>query len=64
MVRARVCRDLAWLGIALDDDANAAHGPLISLPSGRVSAFVVATDEERMIARHTDALRRNRGHGP
>src|SRR5262249_25591251 len=29
-IRARVCNDARWLGIALDDTANAAHGPLIS----------------------------------
>jgi acetate kinase len=36
--------------------ANAAHGPRISTPASRVSAWVVPTNEELMIARHTGAL--------
>jgi acetate kinase len=55
-IRERVCRDAAWLGVALDPAANAAHGPCISAAASRVSAWVVPTDEERMIARHTLAV--------
>ena len=52
-VRARVCRDAAWLGVTLDDEANRRGGPRIS-PEGRSpSAWVIPTDEELMIARHT-----------
>ena len=52
-IRARVCRDAAWLGVALDDEANRRGGPRIS-PEGRSpSAWVIPTDEELMIARHT-----------
>ncbi len=52
-IRARVCRDAAWLGVAIDDDANRRGGPRIS-PDGRSpSAWVIPTDEELMIARHT-----------
>jgi acetate kinase len=51
-VRRRVCQDAAWLGVALDDDANAAGGPRITRASGRVSAWVIPTDEDLMIARH------------
>lgn len=54
-VRERVCRGLAWLGLALDQAANAAHGPRISAPDSRVAAYVIPTDEERMIALHTIA---------
>jgi len=54
-VRAAVCGHLAWLGLALDDAANARHGPRISRPGSAVSAWVIPTDEERIIAR--DALR-------
>jgi acetate kinase len=50
-VRAAVCGHLAWLGVALDPAANARHGPRISTPGSAVSAWVVPTDEERMIAR-------------
>jgi len=55
-VRALLCRDLASLGVVLDEDANRAGGALISAPASRVSVRVIATDEERVIARHTLAL--------
>jgi acetate kinase len=55
-IRRRICRDAAWLGLELDDAANAGHGPLISAAGSRVSAWVVPTDEETMIARHVDRL--------
>jgi acetate kinase len=56
-VRSRVCRGLAWLGIEIDDAADARHGHCISVPGSRVSAWVIPTDEERMIARHTHEMR-------
>ena len=55
-MRARIAERLAWLGIALDPAANTAGGPLISRSDGRVPVYVVPTDEELMIARHTLAL--------
>jgi len=55
-IRARVCRDAAWLGLALDEEANEAGGPRISGEGSRVAAWVVATNEELMIARHTRRL--------
>ena len=55
-VRARVCRDAGWLGVELDGAANAAGGPRISAPGSRVTAWVIPTDEELMIARHTSRL--------
>jgi acetate kinase len=55
-IRARVCRQAHWIGIVLDDEANARGGPLISRSSSAVSAWVVPTDENLMIARHTRRL--------
>jgi acetate kinase len=55
-IRARVCQDAQWLGVALDARANAAGGPRISALGSRVSAWVVPTDENLMIARHTRRL--------
>jgi acetate kinase len=55
-IRARVCRDAAWLGVELDADANAAHGPRISTAASRVCAWVIPANEELMIARHTRRL--------
>ena len=56
MIRARIAEKLAWLGVAFDPAANAAGGPMISRPQSPVVAYVVPTDEELMIARHTLAL--------
>jgi acetate kinase len=55
-IRAAVCRDAAWTGIALDHDANKAGGPRISAAESRISAWVMPTNEELMIARHTRRL--------
>jgi acetate kinase len=55
-IRARVCKDAQWLGIALDDSANASGGPRISIRDSRVSAWVIPTDENLMIAGHTRRL--------
>lgn len=55
-IRARICRDASWLGMRLDDTANARHGPRISADDSAVSAWVIPTDEDRVIAEHTRAL--------
>lgn len=55
-VREVVCRDSEWLGLDLDPAANLRNGPRISTADSRVSAWVIPTDEELMIARHTLAL--------
>jgi len=52
-LRERVCRDAAWLGVDLDSAANLSDGPLISTASSKVAAWVIPTNEELMIARHT-----------
>jgi acetate kinase len=56
-IRARVCADAAWLGVGIDADANAGgqlgQGRRISPEGSRPEVWVVPTDEERMIARHT-----------
>jgi acetate kinase len=55
-IRKRICEASAWLGIELDDAANAGKCPRISKPKSKVSAWVIPTNEELMIARHTAAL--------
>jgi acetate kinase len=57
-IRERVCRDAEWLGIELDDEANAAGAPRVSRTQSRTRAWVVPTNEELMIARHTRSLLR------
>jgi acetate kinase len=54
-IRERVCRNAAWLGVELDAQANATHGPRISTAGSRTAAWVIPTNEELMIARHTRA---------
>jgi acetate kinase len=55
-LRARVCRDAAWLGLELDEGANERGGPCLSRPDSRVAAWVIPTNEELMIAQHTRRL--------
>src|SRR5262249_27119945 len=62
-MRARIARHLAWLGAELDGDANKAPAGRISAAGSRVAIYVVPTDEELMIARHTlDVLVARLGH--
>jgi acetate kinase len=55
-VRERVCRGAAWLGVELDPAANFGHGPRITTAASRVAAWVIPTNEELVIARHTRDL--------
>lgn len=58
-IRERVCRDAAWLGVEVDVAANAQGGPRLTTPASRVAAWVIPTNEELMIARHTLRLLRS-----
>jgi acetate kinase len=58
-VRQSICSRLAWLGLAIDKDANARHGPLISTAQSAITCYVVPTNEELMIARHALACIRH-----
>jgi len=55
-IRKRICVASAWLGIELDEDANARKAPRITSQASKVPAWVIPTNEELMIARHTGAL--------
>jgi acetate kinase len=55
-LRARIVEKLGWLGAKLDPTANAVGIAAISAPDSRVALYVVPTDEELMIAKHTLAL--------
>jgi acetate kinase len=55
-IRRRACENAAWLGIEVDDAANVKGGPCITRPGSKVSAWVIPTDEDLMIARHTWAI--------
>jgi len=52
-IRTRVCQHLAWMGVQLDEAANAANSLTISHPDSCISVLVVPTNEEAVIARHT-----------
>src|SRR5262245_37248903 len=52
-IREAVVERLSCFGLELDQAANASAGPLISRLGSKVACFVIATDEERMIAQHT-----------
>jgi len=56
VLRGRACRDATWLGVELDAAANERNATLISTGASRVSAWVIPTNEELMIARHTQKL--------
>lgn len=51
-IRARVCDAARWLGIDLDPGANQAGGPRITTSESAISAWVIPTNEERMVALH------------
>jgi acetate kinase len=55
-IRAAVCARLGWMGVVLDPAANAANAGLISAPASRIEVRVIATNEEAMIAKHTNDL--------
>jgi acetate kinase len=62
-IRAQACHGLGWLGLEVDPATNAAGGPRISTPGSRVSAWVIPTNEELMIARHTRQMLSTAGTG-
>lgn len=53
-VRAMVAQRLTWMGVELDEAANAEGAParLISTPNSSLKLWVIPTDEEMVIARH------------
>lgn len=55
-IRRRICEASSWLGIELDQDANARKTSRISRANSRVSVWVIPTNEELMIARHTGLM--------
>jgi acetate kinase len=56
IIRARVCGQLAWLGVDFDAAANEAGSSALALPGSRVKVWVVPTNEELVITRHTVQL--------
>ena len=55
-IRRRICEASAWLDVELDPGANETRVSRISAAGSRVPVFVIPTNEELMIARHTSAV--------
>jgi acetate kinase len=55
-IRQRICQQATWLGIEFDATANEENTACISHANSRVSVWVLPTNEELMIARHTQAI--------
>ncbi len=55
-IRAAICQGFRWMGLELDEAANHRHGPRISTAGSPVAAYVITSDENAVIARHTRAL--------
>lgn len=56
LVREQVCRQLAFLGLAMDNTANQRHAPVISQPSSAITIRIIAADEDGRIAHHIGNL--------
>jgi len=56
LVRRLICERLAWLGVDLDDAANASSANKIHSTASSVDVLVIPTDEEAVIARATRSL--------
>ena len=53
VIRSRVCRDAAWMGVEIDEAANTLGRGCVSTGSSHVAVWIIPTNEELMIARHT-----------
>ncbi len=62
--RRRIADGLSFLGVALDEDANRRNDIRIGAPGARVPTYVIPTDEELVIARHTLATHRKENPAP
>ena len=55
-VREKVCALASWMGIELDPAANAAHAEVVTTGASKLPVYVIPTNEEMMIAKHTRAV--------
>jgi len=58
-IRSAAIRHLGWLGLTVDEKANTANGFTITTPSSRITAHVIATDEEQIIAQEALSILRS-----
>lgn len=62
-IRSQICQQAAWLGMVLNESANSANLPCISTSDSSVRIWVLPTDEESIIAHHTQKLLAAHGSG-
>lgn len=55
-IRQMICSASSWLGIEMNEESNKNSNPCITTPQSKISAWVIPTDEELMIARHMKDL--------
>ena len=55
-IRGRICDDMDWIGMELDETRNRMSEEVISSDRSRVRIFVLPTNEELMIARHVKSV--------
>lgn len=55
-IRKKICAQLQFMGVMLDDRANEKNAQIISTQASRITVFVIPTDEAAMIAKHTSRL--------
>jgi acetate kinase len=61
-IRARICADLAWLGVSVDAQANDDAGLRISPQGEQIGVFVIPTDEEQVLAQGAENILRASGN--
>jgi acetate kinase len=52
-VREKILSGLGWLGVQIDEEANNSNSLIISTSESKVPVYIIPTNEELMIARHT-----------
>ena len=55
-IRSRICAGYTWLGARIDETANSVDLELIHTPASTIRLAIIPTDEEKMIALHTQYL--------
>jgi acetate kinase len=58
-IRGKICQELSWLDIYLDEEANKNNATVINNSSSRVSVFAIKTDEEILVAKLATGLELN-----
>ena len=62
-VREAALKDMEWMGIHLDAEANRAGAQIVSAKNSPTKVFIIPTNEELMIAEHTVATARSANSG-